>query len=215
MNKGRNFFILMSCLLLLGLLTFLTRTKLENRSGVVDNVRYILKSSVTTVKNYEFYFTDDMVMTGTLENADGSYTLHLYVREAYDETLQDYLTQPYAYYYTVSGSQKSNAAVEWHYEEDAEEAQKTGEPYERFTERVFISMIYGTDSIITIWQAIAVAIIAVTGGVIIGKAEELWHILYKKPEEENPVWEDMNGIKRTGIGILIFDGVLLLVFIFL
>ena len=76
-------------------------------------------------------------------------------------------------------------------------------------------MIYGTDSIITIWQAIAVAIIAVTGGVIIGKAEELWHILYKKPEEENPVWEDMNGIKRTGIGILIFDGVLLLVFIFL
>ena len=197
MNKGRNFFILMSCLLLLGLLTFLTRTKLENRSGVVDNVRYILKSSVNNVKNYEFYFTDDMVMTGTLENADGSYT------------------QPYAYYYTVSGSQKSNAAVEWHYEEDAEEAQKTGEPYERFTERVFISMIYGTDSIITIWQAIAVAIIAVTGGVIIGKAEELWHILYKKPEEENPVWEDMNGIKRTGIGILIFDGVLLLVFIFL
>ena len=163
MNKGRNFFILMSCLLLLGLLTFLTRTKLENRSGVVDNVRYILKSSVNNVKNYEFYFTDDMVMTGTLENADGSYTLHLYVREAYDETLQDYLTQPYAYYYTVSGSQKSNAAVEWHYEEDAEEAQKTGEPYERFTERVFISMIYGTDSIITIWQAIAVAIIAVTG----------------------------------------------------
>lgn len=32
------------------LLTFLTRTKMENRSDVVDNVRYILKSSANNVK---------------------------------------------------------------------------------------------------------------------------------------------------------------------
>lgn len=64
MNKGRNFMILMACLLLLGLLTFLTRTKMENRSDVVDNVRYILKSSANNVKNYEFYFTDDSYHNG-------------------------------------------------------------------------------------------------------------------------------------------------------
>ena len=215
MNKGRNFMILMACLLLLGLLTFLTRTKMENRSDVVDNVRYILKSSANNVKNYEFYFTDDVIITGTLENTGEGYNLYLYIRESYDETLQDYLTEPYAYYYTIRGTQKQNATVEWHYTEDLDESQKTDQPYERFTERVFSSMIYGVDSYLSLWQALIVAVLAVMGGIVIGKAEELWHIIYKKPDEDNPVWEDMNGIKRTGIGILIFDAVLLIVFIFL
>ena len=76
-------------------------------------------------------------------------------------------------------------------------------------------MIYGVDSYLSLWQALIVAVLAVMGGIVIGKAEELWHIIYKKPDEDNPVWEDMNGIKRTGIGILIFDAVLLIVFIFL
>ena len=215
MNKGRNIMILLCCLLLLGMLTFLTRTKMENHTGVVDNVRYILKSSSNNVKNYEFYFTDETVMTGTLTTTEQGYELYLFIREAYDETLQDYLTEPYAYYYIGRGTNKQNAAVEWKYVEDVEEAQKTGTPYARFTEKVFISMIYGEDPIITIWQALAVAVLAVTGGVVIGKAEELWHILYKKPDDENPVWEDMNGIKRVGIGIFVFDAILLLLFIFL
>lgn len=207
--------ILLCCLLLLGMLTFLTRTKMQNYSGVVDNVRYILKSSSDNAKNYEFYFTDAIVMTGTLEHTPEYNILHIYIREAYDETLQDYLTEPYAYYYIIRGTNKQNTSVEWQYTEDLEDAQKTGTPYERFTERVFISMIYGADSFISLWQALTVAVVAVTGGVVILKAEELWHILYKKPEDENPAWEDLNGIKRTGIGILIFGAVLLIVFVFL
>ena len=61
MNKGRNIMILMCCLLLLGLLTFLARTKANNYSAVVDDVRYIMKGAEDNVKNYEFYFKDDKV----------------------------------------------------------------------------------------------------------------------------------------------------------
>ena len=215
MNKGRNFLILMCCLLVLGMLTFLTRTKMANRSDVVDNVRYIMKSSSDNIRNYEFYFTDDLVMTGTLTEQEDTYELRIYIREAYDETLQDYLTEPYAYYYVIRGSQKQNASVECHYTEEIGEDQKTDQPYARFTEAVILAMLFGADSYISLWQALLVAILAIMGGGIIGKAEELWHIVYRKPEDVNPVWEDMTAIKRTGIGILIFDAILLIVFIFL
>lgn len=215
MNKGRNFFILMACLLVLGMLTFLTQTRTRNSSGVVDNVRYILKSSINHVKNYEFYFTDDTVMIGTLEKNENHYRLTVYIRDTYDETIQEYLTQPYAYYYVISGSDKKGASVEWHYREDLPAEEQENAPYERFTEQVFLSMIYGKDSYINIWQAILVALFAVLGGTIIAKAEELWHILYRKREEEDPVWEDMNGIKRGGVAVLILDAVLLIVFVVL
>ena len=215
MNKGRNFFILMACLLVLGMLTFLTRTKMENRSGVVDNVRYILRSADNNVKNYDFYFTDELFMKGTLTKEDAGLTLYVSKVDSFDETIEDYLTTPYAYYYTIRGTDRENAEVDWHYTEDITESEKTNAPYERFTERVFISMIFGTEPYITLWQAAVVAALAIGGGLIIGKAEELWHILNKKPEEEDPKWEDMNGIKRAGIAVLIADAVLLAVFIFL
>ena len=215
MNKGRNIMILMCCLLLLGCLTFLTRTKSQNYSEVVDDVRYILKSSTDSVKNYEFYFKDEIVMTGVMETTEEGTIINIYIRESYDETLQDYLTEPYAYYYTVSGTEKDNAVVEWGYIEDIEDSQKLNKPYERFTPEVFKSMIYGTEPYIAIWQALTVAVLALAGGAVILKAEELWHILYKKSEDEYPAWEDMNGIKRVGIGILIFNALLLILFIFL
>ena len=44
MNKGRNVAILMGCLLVLSLLTLLTRTFGDNRTGVIDNVRYVRDS---------------------------------------------------------------------------------------------------------------------------------------------------------------------------
>ena len=74
-------------------------------------------------------------------------------------------------------------------------------------------MVFGQEPFITISQAVIVAFFAACAGLIIGKAEELWHILYRKDENEYPKWEDMNGIKRVGIGIFIFDAILLVIFI--
>lgn len=215
MNKGRNFMILMACLLTLSLLTFLTRTKMENTSGVVDQVRYILKSTTNNVTNYEFYFTDKMVMTGILEKDSGKYELSIYIRGEYDKTIKDYLSTTYAYHYTIEGTERSNASVSWSYDEDADENEKTNSPYERITPNVMIAMIFGETSYISLWQAILVAVIAAAGGLIIAKAEELWHIINHRPDNEDPKWDDMTNIKRTGTGILIFDAVLLLVFIFI
>lgn len=210
--------ILMSCLLLLSVLTFLTRTKMSNNTAVVDNVRYILKSADDSIKNYEFYFVDETVITGTVLISQDEYVITLYIRGEYFEFdgNGEYESEAYAYYYTVSGTDKKSAVVQWHPNEDAEESGKIDAgPYARFTENVFKAMIFGTDPFINIWQALSVGIIAVSGGAIIVKAEELWHILYKRPEDDTPAWEDMNGIKRTGIGILVFDAVLLLIFIFM
>lgn len=218
MNKGRNFLILMSCLLLLSVLTFLTRTKMSNNTAVIDNVRYILKSAEDNTKNYEFYFVDETVMTGTLKTTPEEYVLTLYVRGDYFkyDGGGEYETEPYAYYYTVTGTDKQNASVKWHYNEDADgSSNMETEPYGRFTENVFKSMVFGTDPFINIWQALTVGIIAVSGGTVIVKAEEIWHIIYRRPDDDTPAWEDMSGIKRTGIGILIFDAVLLILFIFI
>ena len=70
MNKGRNIMILMCCLLLLGLLTFLARTKANNYSAVVDDVRYIMKGAEDNVKNYEFYFKDRRISQELLDKID-------------------------------------------------------------------------------------------------------------------------------------------------
>lgn len=213
MNKGRNFMILMACLLLLGCLTFLTRTRAQNYSAVVDDVRYILKSSKDNVKNYEFYFKDEIVMTGVVTSSSEGIKVNVYVRESYDEILKDYITRPYEYYYILEGTNKDNTVVKWGYIDDVEEDSKKDNPYERLSPDVFKSMIYGAEPFISIWQALTVAAFALCGGLIIGKAEELWHIIYKKPEDDYPAWEDMGGIKKVGIGVLIFDAVLLIIFV--
>ncbi len=223
--------ILMSCLLLLSLLTFLSRTKMNNTSAVVDNVRYIYKSAADsgsdrTVKNYEFYFVDDTVMKGTVSQESGGSDISLYVRGEREKgdggEENEYEWHAYAYEYTVSGSSKKDSQVTWRENEYADASAYSkyigndGDgPYARFTENVFKSMIFGTDPMISVWQALTVGVIALSGGAVIVKAEELWHIIYKKPEDDTPVWEDMNGIKRTGIGILIFDAALLILFIFI
>ncbi len=217
MNKGRNIMLILCCLLVIGCLTFFARTKASNASAVVDDVRYVLKSSENDVKNYEFYFTDDVVMTGTLHSDKEASTLYLYIRGEYDETLADYYTDSYEYYYVIKGDSRDNATVEWFVDENAESLENAtvypDSPYERFTENVFVSMLFGTEAYISISQAFIVGLLAFLGGIIILKAEELWHIIYRKKEDDTPAWKDMNGIKRVGIGILIFAAVLLIVFI--
>ena len=205
--------IILCCLLLLGLLTFLSRTKSNNYSDVVDGVRYIMKGAENNVKNYEFYFKDDKVMTGSLiHNAEYS-ELKIYIRGDYDKTLNDYYTEPYEYTYKIYGTEKDNTYIEWEYTEDIDEALKLNKPYEVFSEEVFKTMVFGQEPFISISQALVVAIFAAGAGLIIGKAEELWHIIYRKNEDDYPAWDDMNGIKRVGIGIFIFDAILLVIFI--
>ena len=94
MNKGRNIMLILCCLLVIGCLTFFARTKTRNSSEVVDNVRYVLKSSENDTKNYEFYFTDDVVMTGTVQMEKDKATIYLYVRGEYIEVISSASLQP-------------------------------------------------------------------------------------------------------------------------
>lgn len=213
MNKGRNILIILCCLLVLGLLTFLARTKSNNYSAVVDDVRYIMKGAEDNVKNYEFYFVDDKVMTGTLTQTPEYSELRIYIRGEFDETIKDYDKEPYEYTYKIYGTNKNNAYVKWEYAEDISEELKANKPYALFSENLFKTMKFGQEPFITIPQAGTVAVLAIIAGLIIGKAEELWHIIYKKDVDEDPKWEDMNGIKRVGIGIFIFDAILLICFV--
>ena len=213
MNKGRNILIILCCLLMLGLLTFLARTKSNNYSAVVNEVRYIMKGAEDNVKNYEFYFVDDKVMTGKLTQTPEYSELKIYIRGEFDENLNDYMTSPYEYTYKIYGTNKSNAYVKWEYSEDIPEELKTNNPYGVFSEDLFKTMKFGQEPFITIPQAGIIAVFAVVAGLIIGKAEELWHIIYKKDPNEDPKWEDTNGIKRVGIGIFIFDAILLICFV--
>lgn len=213
MNKGRNILIILCCLLVLGLLTFLARTKSNNYSAVVDDVRYIMKGAEDNVKNYEFYFVDDKVMTGTLTQTPEYSELRIYIRGEFDETIKDYDKEPYEYTYKIYGTNKNNAYVKWEYAEDISEELKANKPYALFSENLFKTMKFGQEPFITIPQAGTVAVLAIIAGLIIGKAEELWHFIYKKDVDEDPKWEDMNGIKRVGIGIFIFDAILLICFV--
>ena len=213
MNKGRNIMIILCCLLLLGLLTFLSRTKSNNYSDVVDGVRYIMKGAENNVKNYEFYFKDDKVMTGSLIHTAEYSEFKIYIRGEFDKEIQDFYTEPYEYTYKIYGTEKDNTYIEWEYTEGIDEKLKVNKPYAVFSEDVFKTMVFGQEPFISISQALVVAIFAVGAGLIIGKAEELWHIIYRKNEDDYPAWDDMNGIKRVGIGIFIFDAILLVIFI--
>ena len=213
MNKGRNIMILMCCLLLLGLLTFLARTKANNYSAVVDDVRYIMKGAEDNVKNYEFYFKDDKVMVGKLIHTAECSQLQVSVRGEYNEDLQEYYTEPYEYTYKIYGTNKDNSYVKWEYTDTYSQENVKNKPHEIFTADLMRTMMFGEEPFISIFQAFVIGVIALFGGLIIGKAEELWHILYRKGEDQIPAWEDMTGIKRVGIGVLIFDAVLLIVFI--
>ena len=227
MNKGRNVAILMVCLLVLSLLTLLTRTFGDNHTGVVDYVRYVRDSGTGSggdVTLYEFYFVDTRVMEGRLtQSDDGVYQIVMNIRIPVErdeseididqtDEMPDYTLEPYAYTYYVSGETKKTAQVDYElvegFDENYEEA-----PFERFSKNVFLTMIFGKKPLLTVTQAIIVAAVAAGGALIIFFAEELWHFFKRKGEDEIPEWHDMDIYKRIGGAVIGAAVVLLIVLI--
>ncbi len=224
MNKGRNVAILLGCLLVLSLLTLLTRTFGDNRTGVVDYVRYVRDPDPDRPGTiYEFYFVGTEVMEGALEQLDDGrrrITVDVRVPKAVPEQESretgdkgdEYTLEPYGYTYYVSGEDKASAEVTWEYAEGFD-GSFAEEPFGRFTPDVFLTMIFGKKPLITVLQAVIVAAIAAGGALIIFYAEELWHFFNRKGEEEIPQWHDMDVYKRTGGAVIGVAVALLIVFI--
>lgn len=226
MNKGRNIAILMVCLLVLSLLTLLTRTYDTNLTAVVDYVRYVRVTSedAASVK-YEFYFVGTEVMEGAVSEDDDG-TIRVVISERIpierpaggasespaDSGELDYTLAPYGYTYLISGKSRKTAEVNWEYA-DGFDGSFSEQPFERFSKKVFVTMIYGQKPVLTVYQAIMVAAIAAGGALIIFNAEELWHFFNKKGEDEIPEWHDMDIYKRIGGGVIGLAAVLLIVFV--
>ena len=198
MNKGRNIAVFLLCLCCISILTFLTTLNRENYSGVVDDVRYYLTETQEETTSYDFYFVEGEKMTGTLySNPDSS---------EYTVTIADY---PFTY--TVKGENKKTAEVT--YAVIDEDAAQGREPFGLFTQDFFKAMVYGAAPVLTVTQAIIVAFVAVIGGLIIGKAEEIWGFFNKDPEKEYPEWKELNKYRYAGGGIIAGAVILLLCFI--
>ena len=198
MNKGRNIAILLLCMCCISILTFLTTLNKDNHSGVVDDVRYYLTDTVEETKSYDFYFVEGEKMTGTLyTDADSP---------EYTVTITDY-----PYVYTIKGEEKESAEII--YTVIDEEAAGDAEPFGLFTRDFFKAMIYGSEPVLTVTEAIIVAFIAAIGGLIIGKAEEIWGLFNKDSEKEYPEWKELGKYRYAGGCIIAFAVILLLVFI--
>lgn len=195
MNKGRNILILLACLLCVSILSFLTLFERNNTSGVVDNVRYVLKSdSEEEGRIYFFYFVEkESVQATAIQDV-----------ETWFVTVEDC---PYVYN-VAKGTGEVRAFLN---------GQEAGdEAYELYTREFFRVMFVGKDRLLYLWQALIVAVICFVGGSIIMYAEEIWHILKRTPEEVAvPKWSDMKGIKIAGGCVIGTGAVLLLLFIFL
>ncbi len=223
MNKGRNVAILMGCLLVLSLLTLLTRTFGDNHTGVVDNVRYVRDSDPENAETlYEFYFVGTEVMEGVLtQEDDGRYKIVVSLRIPIErdeseididpnDELPDYTLEPYAYTYYVKGEEKKTAEVTYELSSEPDTVLKTEKPFERFSKNVFLTMLFGKKPVMSVLQAVVVAAVAAGGVLILFFAEELWHFFNRKGEDEIPEWHDMDIYKRIG-GIIIGVAVVLLI----
>ena len=206
MNKGRNIAILLLCLICLSVLTFLTTLNRTNNSGVVDNVRYSLVTTLEETKEYEFYFIEDDVMKGKLISQS-------YKDDNGNVTTQEYslIIEDHPYTYLVTGFEKDEALVEYFPVDEENETKK--EPFELFTEDFIKSMIYGAPPVLSVTQAIIVAVIAIIGGLILGKNEDLWSYFNKDSDKEFPEWEDLKKYKVVGGCFLGFAAFLLLFFV--
>ena len=210
MNKGLNIAILMVCLLCVSLLAFLMLASSLNENGVVDQVRFIHIKTDDVVKEYEFYFVGSEVMEGTVSHSsDGVFTIKIRKRIPSPETENGYIEAPYDYQYMVTGSDKEDAAVTY---ETVSETPSEG-PYERFSQKLFITMLFGKERLLKFYEAVIVAFVAACGGLIIGKAEELWHVVKKKGPEEYPKWEELGIYKKIGGAIIAGAALLLLLFV--
>ncbi len=202
MNKGRNIFILMIACVCVSLLAFLTLLERGNTKGVVDGVRYYLASTEDDVKTYEFYFAkDDMTSAEVTENASGEHT---------------FIFEDWSYIYVVSGTDRENCKVEAIPMSGPDlNTNNQVKPFDKYSEDLFKVMVFGKKDVLSLWQAVIVAFIAVIGGCFILFAEELWHIFKRKGKDEYPEWKEMNIYKYIGGGTIAFAVVLLLLFVFI
>lgn len=195
MNKGRNIGILILSLVALSLLTFLVNLNRSNSSGIVDNVRYYQTESTDESRTYEFYFVEGDNMTGTLYTGDDSYSV---------------VINDYDYSYTLTGTSREDAKVTAASIEDDADLSKA---YDLFTEDFLISMVYGGVPVLSVTQAIIVAVIAIAGALILGKNEEIWAFFNKDESKEYPEYSELKKYKVSGGAIMIASAVLLLVFV--
>jgi len=206
MNKGRNIAILLLCLCCLSLLTFLNKLNRDNKSGVVDNVRYNLVSTVEYTKEYDFYFVEADKMTAKLITTE-------YKDDNGNVTSTEYSLSVvgYPYNYLVKGADKNSAVIEYFVSDD-DAAKETG-AFDLFTEAFILSMIYGAKPVLSVTQAIIVAFIAIIGGIILAKTEELWTYFNKDSGVEFPENEDLKKYQNVGFSVLGLSVILLLIFV--
>lgn len=213
MNKGRNLAILMCCLMVVSLLTLLSKSRNTNMSGVVDDVRYMKQSSDDSITRYEFYFIEDTVMVATVTSTEsGTKEIKISYRGQYIEELDDYeLLDYYDYYYVVQGNNKKTATVTAHLHDEFKDSTK--DPHEFFTDEFFLTMIYGKEPFISIIQAVIVAVIAGIGGIIIGKSEEICVYFRKGKIDNYPTWEEIGVYRKIGGAVLAVAAVVLVIFV--
>ena len=192
MNKGGKIALLLLCLACVSVLTFLTSLNRDSTSGVVDGVRFYLRETAEDVRSYEFYFKEKgKIMTGTVTKTDeGKFFV---------------LINDYGYSYDVTGENRNSAIVTPAARDDAD-----GQPFAVFSEAMIISMVYGTGAVLSVTQSIIVSLVAIAGGIILLKQEEIWEALNKNSEKEYPENEDLRKYKIAG-GIMIGAAVILLI----
>ena len=74
-------------------------------------------------------------------------------------------------------------------------------------------MVYGGVPVLSVTQAIIVAVIAIAGALILGKNEEIWAFFNKDESKEYPEYSELKKYKVIGGAIMIASAVLLLVFV--
>ncbi len=286
MNKGRNIFLILMCLLCISVLTFLSVFQRGNRSGVVDDVRYVLENEDTvsfyeftdeeTKKNTEatvseddkFYYVsvdgyeysykmnktdEEIVSLKNGKEVNSTLAYETYSKELFERILSYKETsgavdgvifefkykdtvKAYKFYFKEKGNVVSASVSEdnenWiidvsGYKYSYTVEKSTGkvnafigsaltdspEAFEIYSRDFFKQMMLGREKVLAIWQAVIVAVLVFAGGAVILYAEELWHLVYRKGEDEIPQWKDMNGIKYAGGGIIAAGVILLIVFI--
>ena len=193
MNKGRNILLIMICLLSVSVLAFFTLFERNNTQGVADGVRYIVVSEQDGVKTLEFYFEEPGRVETGVASDDGEV-----VTVSVDGS---------DFSYTVDKTEFAVTAFK--------DGAKTDDPeaFATYSEKLIRMIVKGKDRFVKFWQAAIVAVVALAGGLIILFAEEIWHIVYKKGEDEVPEWKNMNGIKAAGACVIAVAVVLLVIFI--
>ena len=198
MNRGRNIAILLLCLVVLSLLTFLVNLNRTNTSGVVDDVRYIQTESTENTKSYEFWFVEGDKMTGVLTIGEEDYTL---------------VITDYDYSYTIKGESRDDAEVTAFDINDP--GKKVDNAYDIFTRDMIVSLVFGKVPVLSVTQAIIVAAIAIVGGLILGKCEELWSFFNKDKTKEYPEYSELKKYKVAGGIVIGISVILLLIFVIL